>query len=657
MNTSTQRQELLRNPELKDPLIARSDAAIMKKNGVRNESLKAGAVLVPYLGGVGAFMGSGISEGLKTQGIAPEILHPRLKGFGRGKFMAVGGAAGAVAGVGLSLLAHKSIKDRRDGLKKYPKSFGEAGVAGYSASYPQNSALPTLKQYFKKPKELSARDELETILFGELEDRDKFYHKAGRIAATAAVGGLAGRLAAWKPLTGGKMNRATLIGAGIGAASQGAFEHIAASKKGIYGSKITSTDESRKSTRSLGGVIPNVGLAGGLGVAYFRAAKEASEANSDNLRAGLASSLGGKIDEDVAARIQKRAFRASGFDRGETFIPKLPKFARGKEKVAGQAGYRGVDHTGGDIEDKLRRLAEDQKGTPEGDVAARKLHEIRSKAGKTFGGKVRRVFRKARGGVGSAFEKVASKFRSPQARKAIGMLLSAREELDDIMFGTRDEEKGLGTYAVGAGGIYAGGRLGYRAAPMVLGKQRFYHGTSKSNAARISEEGLRSEYGGINGSSAHVGSDQYIKNSTGKVHVSQSRRIASGFATLNGISKDASLHDKRAALNRGFLTRRANGGAVISGHMPYGQFKSAFEVDPDMRIPNSKIQVAFRTTQNIGKENIGRGSLLRGVSARSVADYARKHPGRFGMGLGIGALGAAGIAGGAHMILAKPTRK
>jgi hypothetical protein len=282
---------------------------------------------------------------------------------------------------------------------------------------------------------------------------------------------------------------------------------------------------------------------------------------------------------------------------------------------------------------------------------------MRGRAGKTFGSKVRKAFGKAKAGAGSAFEKVASKFRSPQARKAIGMLLSAREELDDIMFGTRDQEKGIGTYAVGAGGIYAGGRLGYRAAPMVLGKQRFYHGTSKANAAQINAEGLRTEYGGLNGSSAHVGSKQYVNNSAGKIHVSPSKRIASGFASLNGISRDASMQEKMTAMQKGILTRRANGGSVVSGHMPYDQFKSAFEVDPDMRIPNSKVQVAFRTTQNIGKENIGKGSLLRGVSARSVADYARKHPGRFGAGLGIGALGAAGIAGGAHMILAKPNRK
>lgn len=194
---------------------------------------------------------------------------------------------------------------------------------------------------------------------------------------------------------------------------------------------------------------------------------------------------------------------------------------------------------------------------------------------------------------------------------------------------------GVGSYLVGGAGIYGGGKLMYRGLPMILGQQRVYHGTSKENAAKINSEGLKTEYGGINGSSAHVGSSTYVRTSAGKIHVTPSRRVASGFATLNGLDKNASQEAKMKGMLKGVLLRSAGGGAVVTSHVPYSDFKQNFKVDP--YVPGG---VAFTTDKDIGKGFVGKGSVFRGVSAESIKKYAKNHPGRLAKGVGLGAVGA-----------------
>ena len=204
--------------------------------------------------------------------------------------------------------------------------------------------------------------------------------------------------------------------------------------------------------------------------------------------------------------------------------------------------------------------------------------------------------------------------------------------------GEIDDSPGVGNYVVGGAGLYGGGRLMYRGLPMVLGQQRVYHGTSKTNAAKIKDEGFKTKYGGINGSSAHVGSASYVKNSAGKIHVSPFKRVASGFATLNGLDKGKSEKEKMLAMLKGVALRSAGGGAVVTAHVPYDEFKRNFKIDPDM-----DGGFAFTTDADIDRNFVGKKSVFRGVSGGGVLRYAKKYPGRFARGAGLGALGA-GVA-------------
>jgi hypothetical protein len=215
-----------------------------------------------------------------------------------------------------------------------------------------------------------------------------------------------------------------------------------------------------------------------------------------------------------------------------------------------------------------------------------------------------------------------------------------------------EKEVGVGNYVVGGAGLYGGSRLMYRGLPMVLGQQRVYHGTSRQNASKIKSEGFKTKYGGINGSSAHVGSASYVKNSTGKIHVTPSKRVASGFATLNGLDKGKSEAEKMLAMIKGVALRSAGDGEVITAHVPYGNFKQNFKIDPDM--PG---RVAFTTDADIGRSFVGKRSVFHGVSAGSVLRYAKKYPERLAKGVGLGALGAGISVLAARQMRRKPQEK
>ena len=226
--------------------------------------------------------------------------------------------------------------------------------------------------------------------------------------------------------------------------------------------------------------------------------------------------------------------------------------------------------------------------------------------------------------------------------------LSSRQGL--IKF---DDTYDAASGAVGAVGAYSGGRLLYRAAPMVLGKKRLYHGTSKENAEKIKQEGFKASKGGQHGSSAKVKSDSFVKESTGKIHASTSKRIAAAFAHLNGLDISASDKKKQVEMVKGILKRTQGKGAIITSYIPHDSFVNDFQPDPDMALPG-KHQVAYRTTKDIAKENIGQRALFRGVSIKDIANYAKRNPKRFLAGAGLAGLGAAGVvSGGALMVRGK----
>jgi hypothetical protein len=99
---------------------------------------------------------------------------------------------------------------------------------------------------------------------------------------------------------------------------------------------------------------------------------------------------------------------------------------------------------------------------------------------------------------------------------------------------------------------------------------------------------------------------------------------------------------------KGAVLRSKGAGEVVTGYLPYDKFQKGFHIDPDMSTGLNGPKIAFRTTEDIAKENIGHRALFRGVTPRGVADYAMKNKKRFAGGAGLVGVGAAGmLAGGA----------
>ena len=308
---------------------------------------------------------------------------------------------------------------------------------------------------------------------------------------------------------------------------------------------------------------------------------------------------------------------------------------------AARPGFRrpsNVDEGGGTMEEKMAYRAKRDTG-PEGDIARRKLDQIkRARAeaeGKTFRARVKKGF--------SGFvSKVAGVFKKKPIAK-VAMLMSAREELQSIIA----LDATGSDYAMAGISGYGGLKAIHASTPRLLGKQRFYHGTSKQNAEKIIKEGLDPEMGGKNGASAHVGSSNYVKNSTGHVHVTPSKRVAAAFSHLHGSGAGKGDPKQALAMLKGALLGTAGPGAIVSGHLDYDRFQRDFHPDPDMGGGQ-----AYRTKTKIGTESIG-SSVTKGVSAGSIAKYVKANPGRFAAGAGLAAAGGAGLAYGASRLLGK----
>lgn len=241
-----------------------------------------------------------------------------------------------------------------------------------------------------------------------------------------------------------------------------------------------------------------------------------------------------------------------------------------------------------------------------------------------------------------AAAKAGGLFKGKPVAKVVGHLLSARDELDAIINLESDPDY-LSAGLYGYGGLKALNA----SAPRLLGKQRIYHGTSKANAERIAQEGLDPVMGGKAGASAHVGKDRYVKNSTGHIHVTPLKRVAAGFSHLYGSGAGKGDPRQMVHMLKGMIMGTEGPGKIVRGHLDYGDFKDNFHIDPDM--PGG---MAYRTTQKIGPEKLGRMSVFKDLK---LAKYAKAHPGRLASGAGLAALGGAGIAGAVSSLAKKKT--
>lgn len=208
---------------------------------------------------------------------------------------------------------------------------------------------------------------------------------------------------------------------------------------------------------------------------------------------------------------------------------------------------------------------------------------------------------------------------------------------------------------IAAGSLGGSAVLAKPSAERLLGVQRYVHGTSDDAAEGILRSGLDPSFGGADhGGSAAIGSDYYVDQSTGKIHVATDnligrRLVASPHASLAEAAAEAKkrgvdieLDQAKKSYLRGILP--GAGGSIVGGAMPYEEFHSSFEQDPD-QIPGH----AFRSTRKIDPEDLsqggaGLGDIFRNRS-KNLGRYIKDNPRRFGTGLalGTGSLVLAGV--------------
>lgn len=232
--------------------------------------------------------------------------------------------------------------------------------------------------------------------------------KAVRVAASAGVGGLAGRLMAYNPVHGGPMNRATKIGAAVGAGVQIA-SNIAGNRVKESKEKGVTKEEYASMVRNTGHGVTGLALVGGAIGADIRNGARSAQYKAEE----MGVRMGGEFSTEEAFRQQTTHNRIM---RSNTFIPKIGKRA---ETSDGRSGMRvTVDETGGSKEDKLARLAKRAAGTPEGAAAQRALNKARDASGKTIKGKVMKAGRMVAGAVAGMIKK-----KVPNSPVRSGLLL------------------------------------------------------------------------------------------------------------------------------------------------------------------------------------------------------------------------------------------
>jgi hypothetical protein len=179
-----------------------------------------------------------------------------------------------------------------------------------------------------------------------------------------------------------------------------------------------------------------------------------------------------------------------------------------------------------------------------------------------------------------------------------------------------------------------------------LGYQRIHHGTSRNAGKNIREHGLDPSFGGgAMGASSAVNNKHFVRESTGKVHVTPSKPTAAAFSRLAQMQADAKAQGREMPRNAQLhmFNPLSPKGDVVSGAMPYSKFLSTFEVDPDTR------GVGFRSTHKVDPSVFRTGILGaardRMKNPRGLVRYITEHPGRFARGAAGVLLPAAAVAG------------
>ena len=225
-----------------------------------------------------------------------------------------------------------------------------------------------------------------------------------------------------------------------------------------------------------------------------------------------------------------------------------------------------------------------------------------------------------------------------------------------------------------AGGLAAAGGAGalYKSAPKITGRERLYHGTDPSNVKNLLKDGIKAKFTGQEGSNtaALEGTDLYDK-SLGKTFLTKSPLEGLMYASqsdLGGMSSgltDEEVMANMPSARKGLL--KANlptwkdeiktvENPEVAG-MSFKEWKKnnlgPFERmnSSDKQLKNQYKGLKDRTVTvdgDIPSKYIKGSDNYQRANLGEIKEYAKKNPKKFGLGVGVGALGLAGLGYGGY---------
>lgn len=234
--------------------------------------------------------------------------------------------------------------------------------------------------------------------------------------------------------------------------------------------------------------------------------------------------------------------------------------------------------------------------------------------------------------------------------------MSINKYLEKLAEKNADQEDGgrKKSYALPTASVLAGGATLRSATPNLLGYKVIYHGTTKKNAERIKETGFDPSRGGSN--NANLDSD-FKRQSSGKIHFTENKRIARVFSHSNTAKIDPSTREGIVhAINVAANPFSRTDGKVLKARVPDRIYSKSFTPDPHMGNGNSK-SLASTFDKKIDSKFIAGGEGSKGVlefmNKRHLKSLIRTKTGRKNLVLGAKKVGVgmalAGVGG--HTLL------
>jgi len=241
----------------------------------------------------------------------------------------------------------------------------------------------------------------------------------------------------------------------------------------------------------------------------------------------------------------------------------------------------------------------------------------------------------------------------------IAVEAGVRHALQKLAREMSEAEKARAALA-GAGATGAGLAAVRPAKERITGRMKLFHGTTPEAAQRIRAEGLRpASATGAKGITEEVLGKEiaskplvYMHPSklTAKTYQEQAKALAEG-----GWEGVQARRAEAAVDPLGTLLAKPKG--VVEAQLPYTEYAKKFRANPETGgsvlgslrkgiDPISHIDLAHRTKTiegGVSPQHIVGGKGFQRLGKREVINYAKKHPGRFASGIGLGLGGAAAL--------------